>query len=60
MLQSGRVVFGEMETVVFGRPAADVLAEEARRMRSRRCGGRLAIGSPDCSTGCHRTRRGAQ
>jgi hypothetical protein len=31
MLQSGRVVFGAMETVVFGKPAAETVAEEARR-----------------------------
>jgi len=28
MLQSGRIVFGKMETVVFGRPAAEIIAEE--------------------------------
>src|SRR4029077_19446385 len=31
MLQSGRVAFGAMETVVFGKPAAETVAEEARR-----------------------------
>ena len=31
MLRSGRVDFGEMKTVVFGRPAAEIVAEEARR-----------------------------
>src|ERR1700730_12594029 len=36
MLQSGRVVFGEMETVVVGRLAAEVLAEEARRREAKR------------------------
>jgi len=36
MLHSGRVDFGEMETVVFGRPAAEVVAEEARRRAAAR------------------------
>ena len=36
MLHSGRVDFGEMETVVFGRPAAEVVAEEARRREAER------------------------
>jgi len=36
MLQSGRVVFGEMETVVFGRPAAEVIAEEVHRREAER------------------------
>ena len=36
MLRSGRVDFGEMETVVFGRPAAEVVAEEARRREAER------------------------
>jgi alcohol dehydrogenase class IV len=36
MLQSGRVDFGEMETVEFGRPAAEVVAEEARRREAER------------------------
>ena len=36
MLHSGRVNFGEMETVVFGRPAAEVVAEEARRREAER------------------------
>jgi maleylacetate reductase len=36
MLQSGRIVFGAMETVVFGRPAAEVIAEEARRRDAER------------------------
>src|SRR5215468_2147409 len=31
MLHSGRVDFGEMEKVVFGRAAAEVVSEEARR-----------------------------
>jgi maleylacetate reductase len=31
VLQSGRVTFGAMETVVFGKPAAETVAEEARR-----------------------------
>lgn len=31
MLQSGRVAFGAMEAVTFGRPAAETVAEEARR-----------------------------
>src|ERR1700681_2470317 len=36
MLQSGRVAFGEMDAVVFGRPAADAVAEEARRLEAER------------------------
>jgi maleylacetate reductase len=36
MLHSGRVVFGEMDQVVFGRPAAEVVAEEARRREAER------------------------
>ena len=36
MLQSGRVAFGAMETVVFGRPAAETVAEEARRRDAER------------------------
>jgi maleylacetate reductase len=36
MLHSGRVDFGEMEAVVFGRPAAEVVAEEARRCEAER------------------------
>src|SRR5262252_7641008 len=36
MLRSGRVDFGEMETVVFGWPAAEVVAEEARRREAER------------------------
>jgi maleylacetate reductase len=30
MVQSGRVVFGRMEEVVFGRPAAEAVAEAAQ------------------------------
>ena len=36
MLQAGRVAFGAMEAVVFGRPAAEALAEEARRREAQR------------------------
>ena len=36
MVQSGRVIFGQMEEVVFGRPAAEVVAEEARRLAANR------------------------
>ena len=36
MVHSGRVVFGEMDEVVFGRPAADVVAEEAWRLSAER------------------------
>src|SRR6516165_573887 len=36
MLHSGRVVFGEMDQVVFGRPAAEVVAEEARQLDAER------------------------
>jgi maleylacetate reductase len=32
MVQSGRVTFGAMEAVVFGRPAAEAIGEEARRL----------------------------
>jgi alcohol dehydrogenase YqhD (iron-dependent ADH family) len=36
MLQSGRVAFGAMETVVFGKPAAETVAEKARRREAER------------------------
>ncbi|HTS53691.1 MAG TPA: iron-containing alcohol dehydrogenase [Burkholderiales bacterium] len=36
MLQSGRVVFGQMEEVLFGRSAAEAVAEETRRLDARR------------------------
>ena len=36
MMHSGRVVFGEMDEVVFGSPAAEVVAEEARRREAER------------------------
>ena len=36
MMQSGRVAFGAMETVVFGKPAAETVAEEARRRDAER------------------------
>ena len=36
MLQSGRIAFGAMKAVVFGRPAAAVVAEEARRREAKR------------------------
>jgi alcohol dehydrogenase class IV len=36
MLQSGRVVFGQMEEVLFGRPAADAIVEVARRLDASR------------------------
>jgi maleylacetate reductase len=36
MPHSGRVDFGKMETVVFGRPAAEMVAEEARRYAAER------------------------
>jgi maleylacetate reductase len=36
MLQSGRVVFGEMDEVMFGTPAAEAIAEQARRLEARR------------------------
>jgi alcohol dehydrogenase class IV len=32
MVQSGRVIFGRMEEVVFGRPAAEAVAEEVPRL----------------------------
>jgi hypothetical protein len=31
MLSSGRVVFGEMDEVVFGKPAAEAVAQQAPR-----------------------------
>ena len=36
MTTSGRVVFGEMDEVVFGRPAAEAIAEQARRLGATR------------------------
>jgi maleylacetate reductase len=36
VLQSGRVVFGQMEQVLFGKPAAEALAEESLRLGARR------------------------
>ena len=36
MLQSGRVAFGAMEAVSFGKPAAETVAEEARRREAER------------------------
>ncbi len=36
MLKSGRVVFSHMEEVLFGKPAAEALAEEATRFESHR------------------------
>ena len=36
MLQTGRVVFGEMDEVVFGRPAAEAVAEQVRRLDAHR------------------------
>jgi maleylacetate reductase len=36
MVHSGRVAFGEMEVVVFGKPAAEVVAEEARQRDAER------------------------
>ena len=36
MLQSGRIVFGQMETVRFGSAAAETLAEEAARLDANR------------------------
>ncbi len=36
MLTSGRVVFSQMDEVLFGRPAADAVAEEARRLDAHR------------------------
>lgn len=35
-MQAGRVVFGEMEEVVFGRPAAEAVADQARRLGATR------------------------
>jgi maleylacetate reductase len=36
MVQSGRVVFGQMEEVLFGKPAAEAVAEETRRLDAHR------------------------
>src|SRR5712691_5838646 len=36
MPQSGRIAFGAMESVTFGRPAAEMVAEEARRREAER------------------------
>src|SRR5215831_21417918 len=36
MPRSGRVAFGAMETVVFGKPATETVAEEARRREAER------------------------
>ena len=36
MLSSGRVVFGEMDEVVFGKPAAEAIAEQAQRLGATR------------------------
>lgn len=36
MLQSGRVGFGQMEEVLFGKPAADAVAEISRRLDAQR------------------------
>jgi maleylacetate reductase len=36
MLHSGRVAFGAMEAVVFGKPAAEAVADEVRRLESER------------------------
>jgi hypothetical protein len=32
MQKSGRVVFSQMDEVLFGKPAADAIADEARRL----------------------------
>ena len=36
MLQSGRVSFGAMEAVAFGKPAAEAIGEEVRRLDAKR------------------------
>src|SRR5256885_11343495 len=36
MPQTGRIAFGNMEAVVFGKPAAEAVAEEARRCEAER------------------------
>jgi len=36
MPQAGRIAFGNMEAVTFGKPAAEALAEEARRCEAER------------------------
>ena len=36
MLQSGRVTFGAIEAVAFGKPAAETVAEEAHRRDAKR------------------------
>src|SRR6266849_8606522 len=36
MQHSGRIAFGAMESVTFGRPAAEIVGEEARRREAER------------------------
>src|ERR1700726_4413657 len=36
MLQAGRIAFGNMEAVTFGRPAAEAVAEEVQRCEAER------------------------
>jgi len=36
MLKTGRIAFGQMEAVQFGKPAAEAIAEESRRLDSQR------------------------
>ena len=36
MLSSGRVVLGEIDEVVFGKPAADAVAQQAQRLGATR------------------------
>src|SRR5438067_12505675 len=36
MPQAGRIAFGRMEAVTFGKPAAEAVAEEARRCEAER------------------------
>jgi len=36
MLSSGRVVFGEMDEVVFGKPASEAVARQAQRLGATR------------------------
>jgi hypothetical protein len=61
MAASGRINFGAMDAVVFGRPAAEVVAEEARRMLlaaahggranpGSRCAGRYMLSSQPSHT----------
>ena len=54
MLSSGRGVFGEMDEVVFGRPAAEAVAEQVGRLGATRIflmvSGTMNRSTDECST----------